>query len=126
MPGLSVRETNLFKLLIKLTFFNCPECIEDVEAKHDSHKIDLGATWHDMALSLGYLDMSLIGKNINYEFLDFLQPVIDELVAENFLTPMDHACGGCGGLMYVRTDTMKYPSSVMAIEDEFGKMCRFA
>lgn len=125
MPDLTDREKNLLKLLVKKMFFECPQCIMDdgVEVNHDSHKLDIAMSLHFMGLDLGYLDMTLIGTNINYEFIDYLQVTVDELVSEGFLTPLAQPCGGCGGLMYVRTDTMKWPASVLT--DESGKMCRF-
>jgi len=99
-----------------------------IEKDHDNHKLDIHATYNDIALWFGYLDWSLVGKNLDFSFLDYnsgnIQQVLEELVLEGFLTTMDNRCGGCGGLVYVRTDTMKWPSSVLYSEDE--KMCRFA
>ena len=113
MPDLNEREKTLLKLIVKMEFFNCPKCEEEhgAETNHDNHKLDISATYNDIALWFGYLDWSLIGENLDFSFLGYdsgnLQLVIDELVAEGFLTPMDRSCGGCGGFVYVRTDTMK-------------------
>ena len=130
MPDLNDREKALLTLIIKSEFFNCLKCEERgwYGINHVNHRIDVHATYNDIGLWFGYLDLSLIGNNLDFAFLcqdtDNIQLVLDELVAEGFLTPMDGSCGGCGGLVYVRSDTMKKPASAMLADD--GKSCRFA
>lgn len=129
MADLNQREKTLLKLIVKREFFNCSECEKenDADSGHADHKLDIHATYNDIALWFAYLDWSLIGKGMDFIFLGYdtgnLQLVLNELVDEDFLTPMEY-CGGCGGQVYVRTDTMKAPASVRLAED--GRMCRFA
>lgn len=123
-------EKTLLKLIIKRQFFNCSKCEEQhgIEIDHENHKLDVHATENDIAFWFSNLNFSLIGENLDFSFLQYnsgyLKLIISELVNEGFLTPMDKPCFGCGGLVYVRTDTMKRPAWIVLAED--GQMCRFA
>lgn len=123
-------EKTLLKLIIKRQFFNCPKCEKEngIEIGHENHKLDVHATKNDIAFWFNNLNASLLGQNLDFSFIQYnpgyLKLIINELMCEGFLTPMDKPCFGCGGLVYVRTDTMKQSASVLLAEN--GKTCRFA
>lgn len=123
-------EKTLLKLIIKRQFFNCSKCEEEngIETGHENHRLDIHATENDIVFWFNNLNVSLIGKNLDFSFLkynsNYIKLAISELVSEGFLTPMDKPCIGCGGFVYVRTDTMKHPAWVVLAED--GQKCRFS